>query len=57
MYNVVVFFLFSFSFLFGQIRVWHMRSCQGPDEIIGAICAIEGSAYWIALVVSWKTGG
>ena len=34
-----------------------MRSCQGPDEIIGAICAIEGSAYWIALVVSWKTGG
>jgi hypothetical protein len=25
----------------------------GLNEIIGATCAIEGSAYWIALVVSW----
>jgi hypothetical protein len=25
----------------------------GLNEIIGATCAIEGNAYWIALVVSW----
>jgi hypothetical protein len=25
----------------------------GLNEIIGATHAIEGSAYWIALVVSW----
>ena len=26
---------------------------SGLNEIIGATRAIEGSAYWIALVVSW----
>jgi hypothetical protein len=26
---------------------------RGLNEIIGATHAIEGSAYWIALVVSW----
>jgi hypothetical protein len=26
---------------------------MGLNEIIGATRAIEGSAYWIALVVSW----
>jgi hypothetical protein len=26
---------------------------EGLNEIIGATRAIEGSAYWIALVVSW----
>jgi hypothetical protein len=26
---------------------------QGLNEILGATHAIEGSAYWIALVVSW----
>jgi hypothetical protein len=26
---------------------------RGLNEIIGATRAIEGSAYWIALVVSW----
>jgi hypothetical protein len=26
---------------------------KGLDEIVGATRAIEGNAYWIALVVSW----
>jgi hypothetical protein len=26
---------------------------MGSNEIIGATRTIEGSAYWIALVVSW----
>jgi hypothetical protein len=28
-------------------------SYKGLNDIIGATCAIEGSANWIALVVSW----
>jgi hypothetical protein len=32
----------------------HSLFIQGLNEIIGATRAIEGSAYWIALVVSWR---
>jgi hypothetical protein len=30
-----------------------VEGLMGLNEIIGATRAIEGSAYWIALVVSW----
>jgi hypothetical protein len=32
----------------------HLLFIHGLNEIIGATRAIEGSAYWIALVVSWR---
>jgi hypothetical protein len=39
----------------GKHRVAHFShiAMRGLNEIIGATLAIEGSAYWIALVVSW----
>jgi hypothetical protein len=37
--------MWMFNLLFS--RYW------GLNEIIGATRAIEGSAYWIALVVNW----
>ena len=38
----------------GQMSFWPLvRPRRGLNEIIGATRAIEGSAYWIALVVSW----
>jgi hypothetical protein len=38
------------------IKLTHVATMNGEkglNEIIGATRAIEGSAYWIALVVSW----
>jgi hypothetical protein len=32
---------------------WDVLMARGLNEIIGATRAIEGGAYWIALVVSW----
>ena len=40
-------------FIHSQSNSYIPQSMLGLNEIIGATRAIEGSAYWIALVVSW----